>query len=192
MERVPHAPTLGAPEHGLALGRALAEVHAVRFGSAGFLAPGADAVARPFSSTTDAYAEHVLSLQHLEPAVRDAILVTVEADRAWLDADPVLLHGDFKASNLHVCDGAPLVLDWEYAYSGPALMDVGQLLRWGAPEAFSEAFAEGYVVGGGVLSGGWRRRAARADAVNLAGLLDRAEDGEKARVLTAAVWRACA
>ena len=45
----------------------------------------------------------------------------------------VLLHGDFKVSNLHWADSDELlVLDWEFAYSGHALMDVGQLFRWSA------------------------------------------------------------
>jgi aminoglycoside phosphotransferase (APT) family kinase protein len=179
MERVPHTPTLGTAEHGRALGRALAEVHARRFDTAGFLTEDARSIATPFASVTDAFSEYVQGLEPLEPALRDTLTARLDADRAWLDADPVLLHGDFKASNLHACaDGdLPLVLDWEFAYAGPALMDIGQLFRWGAPDAFADAFASAYTAGGRALPGDWRSRAARADAVNLAGLLARSEPG---------------
>ncbi len=179
MEHVPHTPTLGAPEHGAALGRALAEVHAHRFGIGGFLTDDVRSVATPFVSVTDAFSEYVQGLETLEPALRDALIGRLDADREWLDLNPVLLHGDFKSSNLHACsDGdLPLVLDWEFAYAGPALMDVGQLFRWGASDDFADAFASAYTAGGRALPADWRSRAARADAVNLAGLLAKSSPG---------------
>jgi hypothetical protein len=63
-----------------------------------------------------------------------------------------------------------LVLDWEFAYAGSALSDIGQLLRWQPPERFVQAFAEAYSRHGGRLITDWRRWAATFDLVNLAGL----------------------
>ncbi len=66
---------------------------------------------------------------------------------------PCLVHGDFKVSNLHrAVDGRVLVLDWEFAYAGAALADIGQLLRWDPPDAFVNGFTEAYVEAGGVLT----------------------------------------
>jgi aminoglycoside phosphotransferase (APT) family kinase protein len=104
-------------------------------------------------------------------------------DEYHRDAEgPVLLHGDFKVSNLFwvPAANAPLVLDWEFAYSGPALMDVGQLFRWEPSEIFARAFAASYRGHGGTLpDGDWRRAAASFDLVNLCGLLERAEPGSR-------------
>src|SRR5262249_31223649 len=109
-------------------------------------------------------------------------------------AAPVLLHGDFKASNLHwTLDERLLVLDWEFAYAGPALMDIGQLLRWRPPEAFVTAFAAAYQNHGGVLSADWRRSADVFDLVILAGLAGGAEpDSRRAHDLRARIERTCA
>jgi hypothetical protein len=60
------------------------------------------------------------------------------------------------------------VLDWEFGWSGPRLLDIGQLLRWQPPEAFARAFADGYRAGGGVLIEDWRRI---AEAIDLGSLL---------------------
>jgi aminoglycoside phosphotransferase (APT) family kinase protein len=85
---------------------------------------------------------------------------------------PVLLHGDFKPSNLHWTHRSELlVLDWEFAYAGSALSDIGQILRWGPPQIFIDAFGETYSAKGGHLVADWRRWAAMFDLVNLAGLL---------------------
>jgi aminoglycoside phosphotransferase (APT) family kinase protein len=93
-----------------------------------------------------------------------------------------LLHGDFKVSNLHRADdGALLVLDWEFAFAGPALCDIGQLLRWQPSALLEGAFAEAYRAGGGVLGEGWRRAADTLDLANLIGLLARGH-GDALRV----------
>jgi hypothetical protein len=63
------------------------------------------------------------------------------------------------------------VLDWEFAYAGSVLSDIGQILRWSPPEVFIDAFAETYSANGGHLVEDWRRSAATFDLVNLAGLL---------------------
>ena len=70
-----------------------------------------------------------------------------------------------------------MVLDWEFACAGPALLDVGQLLRWGASGAFVDAFELGYRANEGTLPEGWRRAAGWFDVVHLCGLLAGAAPG---------------
>ena len=93
-------------------------------------------------------------------------------------ASAAFVHGDFKPANLKWLPATAevLVLDLEFAWAGPALMDVGQLLRWDVPAAFTEAFATAYVAGGGRLPDGWRRTADLLDLFNVVGLLDHAGD----------------
>ncbi|MCP3143677.1 phosphotransferase family protein [Pyxidicoccus xibeiensis] len=181
LEYVPHVPLQGSAGHGAVLGRALAEVHARAFPQAGFL--GSDlSVVTPFTEVFDAFHDHLRTqLDTLDPVLRAELFTPLsgfvarheEMLRAHASA-PVLLHGDFKASNLHDTQaGIPLVLDWEFAYAGPALMDVGQLLRWSPPEPFVESFASNYRAYGGRLAEGWRRAAEVFDLFNLVGLLAR-------------------
>jgi len=91
----------------------------------------------------------------------------------------VLNHGDFKPSNLFLnSEGELVVLDWEYAFAGPPLMDVGQLLRWGTSAGFRSGFAEGYASLGGQLAADWIRQSEVLDIVNLLGLAGAAPTDE--------------
>jgi aminoglycoside phosphotransferase (APT) family kinase protein len=94
-------------------------------------------------------------------------------------AAPVLVHSDFKPANVKWLPKLAdvLVLDWEFAWSGPPLMDIGQFLRWGAPEPFVAALASAYCEAGGELPEGWRRTGELLDLFNLVGMLD--QDGER-------------
>jgi len=49
------------------------------------------------------------------------------------------------------------VLDWEFAFAGPPLIDVGLFLRAGEalPAGFREAFVAGYRAAGGELPDDW-------------------------------------
>jgi Ser/Thr protein kinase RdoA (MazF antagonist) len=81
---------------------------------------------------------------------------------------PVLVHSDFKPTNVKwTHDARVLVLDWEFAWSGPALFDVGQLLRWDPPAEFVAGFAAGYRDAGGTLPEGWLETAMLYDLFNL-------------------------
>jgi aminoglycoside phosphotransferase (APT) family kinase protein len=92
---------------------------------------------------------------------------------------PVLVHADFKASNLHwTQDNRLLVLDWEFAYAGSRLSDFGQLLRWPVPEPFVDALTKGYLEAGGTLPENFRRWAALLDLVSLLGLVAHLPDVE--------------
>jgi aminoglycoside phosphotransferase (APT) family kinase protein len=85
----------------------------------------------------------------------------------------VLVHSDYKPANVKWLpdERDVLVLDWEFAWAGPPLLDAGMILRWGAPPAFVSGLACGYRASGGELPDGWRRTADLLDLFNLVGLL---------------------
>ena len=97
-----------------------------------------------------------------------------------------LVHSDFNGKNLVLArtfEGAPrveAVLDWEFAFSGPPLADVGNMLRRQErmPACSSTASARGSDAGGGALPPGWRSIAAALDAMALLDFLDRGAIGE--------------
>jgi fructosamine-3-kinase len=195
---VAHGPLLATPEHGAAVGRALAEIHEARFETSGWLALQADvenpaprtlptalSVSTPFGDVAEAFRSYasgeLARATWVDEGRRRAVdaLLVANADALRREAaSPVLLHGDFKASNLHwSADDRLLVLDWEFAYAGPALMDIGQLLRWTPRSPFADAFADSYRAHGGSLPPHWRRLAEIFDLVNLAGLAANAGGG---------------
>ena len=177
LEHLPLLPLTDAPATGAAVGRALAEIHAVTYPETGVLA-GDLSIARPFppdgwTHYGGGYARAMLG--EAEPFLDPALVARVRAFVDELDdgsaapvGTPVLSHCDFKVSNLHLMPGGELVvLDWEFAWAGPRLLDIGQLLRWQPPEPFVRAFADGYRAGGGELVDGWRRIAASVDLGSL-------------------------
>jgi len=179
LEHVAHGPVLGSAEHGAAVGRALAEVHVRTFSQAGFLDPNLE-VTRPFDDLVGALIDHMAAELQRAPAGLDSALAERMLRALTTNASalrkvigpPVLLHADFKASNLHwTPEQELLVLDWEFAYAGSHLSDIGQLLRWRPPREFIAAFANGYSAMGRALPSEFEKWAALLDLVNLAGLL---------------------
>ena len=80
-----------------------------------------------------------------------------------LNAQPSLVHNDFGNRNIMVCQkngkwGVAAVLDWELAFSGSSLLDVGHFFRYEQDDApFREPhFSRGFVENGGQLPDGWR------------------------------------
>jgi aminoglycoside phosphotransferase (APT) family kinase protein len=170
---------------GVAVGATLAAIGSVGFATSGFF-EGPDLVPVPGSVTgglvdfvdrclAAGVADHVLA--------RRDLLALAEAAQPVLDSlDDVgrLVHSDFNPKNLLVArDGGrwrvTAVLDWEFAFSGHPLVDVGNLLRFREdhPPAFEEGFLAGFVAGGGELPGGWRAAAEALDLFALADLLGR-------------------
>lgn len=183
LEYVPHTPVPAGVAQGAAVGRALAEIHAVSFAGAGFL-DASLRVAEPFADIVGALRAHLVEqLDAADRALGPAAVAAFDERAGDLRAAagaPVLVHADFKAANLRWTGaGELLVLDWEFAYAGAALSDVGQLLRWHPPRSFVRSFAAAYRDGGGALPGDWQRLAAVCDLVNLAGLLARSEPGSR-------------
>jgi hypothetical protein len=166
LEFVPHDPLPGSFAAGETAGRALRELHAKTYPEAGFL-DGTLQLARSLGDLWSTFAEHI-STRSFDPALRERVLQRWSRDEPALrraSAHDVLLHGDFKPANLGwTAAGELLVLDWEFAYAGPASLDLGQLLRWDPPEPFVRGLRSAY---GRVDV----RLAETFDLVNLAGLL---------------------
>jgi hypothetical protein len=184
IEFVAHTPLTGSAAHGEWAGRALAEIHSHAYSSSGFFGRGMSIVERldDFIEGLSRYVRE--QFEHLEhPHVGQAVMQLLEAQADAMRAvamGAVLLHGDFKPANVHASStGRLLVLDWEFAYAGPRLMDIGQLVRWGCPEPFRQAFAASYRAAGGVLPDDWERWAGAFDLCNLVGLLQRATPGSR-------------
>lgn len=181
LEYVPHVELPASIEAARAVGRSAAAIHRHRFTTSGNLDDGLR-VHVPFPSALDglrAWADSALAgaagrrlgddagrIAHLWNR-EDALLRVV-------CAVPCLVHADFKPANVKWMPDRRdvLVLDWEFAWAGPALFDLGQFLRWGAPEPFVAALAAAYAEAGGDLPDGWRRAAELLDLFNLVGFLD--------------------
>jgi len=77
---------------------------------------------------------------------------------------PSRTHADFGGSNILVRIDDPsariaAVIDWEFAFSGSPMMDLGNVLRppLGELPGFEDSVASGYRSAGGVLPDDWRR-----------------------------------
>lgn len=85
-----------------------------------------------------------------------------------------LVHGDFRKQNVLVrLDGGAwrvaAILDWECAFAGSPLLDVGVFLRYERPErpTAEPAFSRGFLDGGGWLPEDWRERVRVVDLASL-------------------------
>ncbi|MCF6409572.1 phosphotransferase family protein [Pseudalkalibacillus salsuginis] len=100
-----------------------------------------------------------------------------------------LIHGDFNPLNLMVEGKVGKVditgiLDWEYAFSGSPLMDVGNMLRYEnvSNTKIFDPFISSYQKHGGHLPAQWLQKAKLLDLIALCDLLNKKECGE-ARVI---------
>ncbi|MFD7643421.1 phosphotransferase family protein [Kitasatospora sp. NPDC059795] len=145
-------------------------------------------------SDLQAFVEHCLAVAERRPppaggaaprlGASDARTLRRLAERAAplcarAAADHRLVHNDFNPKNLLVGPGrdgrweVAAVLDWELAFSGPPLMDVGNMLRFedDYPPDYSRAFLDGFRDGGGPLPDDWRRTSRALDLFALADIL---------------------
>ncbi len=185
LEYVAHAELPASALAGELVGATAAAIHSVQQTGCGQLGDDATIV-EPFSSA--------LAALHgwIEPALRGvagrrlgphaaAIAARWARDAAAMEAacaTCVLVHGDFKPANIKWIPATQevLVLDWEFAWAGPALCDVGQLLRWDPPPPFVAGFERGYLTGGGHLPDDWQRLAASFDLFNMVNFMDSPEE----------------
>jgi hypothetical protein len=161
------------------VGCALAEIHGVRYPTTGFLAADLS-LAKPFPPDGFVGVEGYIRamLEEAEPFLGPTLPASIRAYACSIEQDaieasdgPVLSHCDFKVGNLHLSSAGELVvLDWEFAWAGPRLLDVGQVLRWQPPEPFVTDFARAYVAAGGFLADGWRRVATAFDLGHMLGV----------------------
>ncbi|MGN6379279.1 MAG: phosphotransferase family protein [Gaiellales bacterium] len=179
-------------ELGRALGATLGAIGRYRFSSGGMLDERLERTGEAWF--VDTAAETVAFMRTwLEPGGDVRPVLGDEAADTWLrrisEAAPALdgvngarslVHSDYNPKNVLVRSvGAgwevTAVLDWEFAFSGSPLADVGNLLRF--TDAYPPRFAEGVEAGlraaGVELPPGWRTIAVLLDCVAQADLMAR-------------------
>ncbi len=168
---------------GRAAGETLVRIQSYRFDQPGFFA--ADGSMAP-SGTLPPFRGHIAACllrdggaANLGPALTQRVLRFVDdhANLLPIEEPAVLVHGDYKASNLLLTGEADAwqvsgVLDWEFAFAGPPLFDLTMLLRYSdTMPALESGVIEGYRGAGGVLPGDWKQRVRLLDLVNLCSFL---------------------
>lgn len=179
---------------GRLVGAALASIGTVRFACPGeFTGPDLVPDASAWPASLPAFVERCLADGRagqvlLSAAERDAlrelaISAAVLADQ--VAADSQLVHADFNPKNLLVSAGpdgwaVSAVLDWEFAFSGSPLIDIGNMLRFGedVPGAFRAGFVAGFREAGGALPESWLEISQALDLYALAEFLSRPPDHE--------------
>jgi aminoglycoside phosphotransferase (APT) family kinase protein len=117
-----------------------------------------------------------LARKRLGAALADAICSRFDAGAVCLcelDCSPRLVHGDLGWRNILVApaeDGGWRIsglIDWEAAFSGSSLWDVGSVFRYSRrySETFCQRFERGYRDAGGALPNDWLRTARLLDAI---------------------------
>jgi len=93
---------------------------------------------------------------------------------SWLDDERSLVHSDFGSRNVLVRQVSEkwrvaAVIDWEFAFSGSPLFDVGNFLRYERKQRplVEPHFSRGFVAGGGTLREDWRALARVIDLTAL-------------------------
>lgn len=96
-----------------------------------------------------------------------------------LDDARSLVHSDYKGFNILVRQvkgrwRVSGVLDWEFAFAGSPLTDIGNMLRYGQlhPAIFESEFIHGYREQGGILPPEWKRLAKLVDLLSLCEFLN--------------------
>jgi aminoglycoside phosphotransferase (APT) family kinase protein len=112
-------------------------------------------------------------LQALAAAAADPLARSVARARQ-------LVHSDYNGKNLLAVGGdgrrsVSAVLDWEFAFSGSPLTDIGNMLRFrdSRPRGFADGFVAGYRDAGGQLPERWREISQALDLYALADFLTR-------------------
>ncbi|MCG8694412.1 MAG: phosphotransferase [Minwuiales bacterium] len=164
---------------GAAVGRVLADIGQFRFDKAGFfdgnlsIAQELDIGAQGFRTLMHNWLFGGLAGERLGAGPRDAFWRFLDGSADILNgwtAPPCLVHSDFGGSNILIRkDGerwtVSAVLDWEFAFSGSPLVDLGHLLRrpGGDMPAFEAGLIDGYRENGGDLPSGWKPMARLLD-----------------------------
>ncbi|HEX8968252.1 MAG TPA: phosphotransferase [Chloroflexota bacterium] len=154
------------------IGAVLAGIHRVTFTKGGFLDGQLNVV--PFPPGIGGPLPELLETllgergkERLGPDLTQALMALAQREpnlgASW-PGPPCLTHADFGGSNIltHIDErGACIaaVIDWEFAFSGSPMMDLGNLLRppLGELPGFEDSVAGGYRGAGGILPEDWRR-----------------------------------
>ena len=117
---------------------------------------------------------------------RDALIRIAERWAPLIPSDAAqLVHSDYNPKNLLARNGTIVaVLDWEFAYSGSPLADIGNMLRFTDRH---DEFIAGYREAGGELPDDWRAISKALDLFALAELLTRKETNPVTEAVTGLV-----
>jgi aminoglycoside phosphotransferase (APT) family kinase protein len=154
-------------------------IHDLRFPQCGLLGPGPK-VTEPFASYaagTVGFMQSCLDNANLQRRLgaerchRLHRCLTHRPDLHEPSSTPQLCHSDFNQKNFlihHNPNGRhqlTAVLDWEFAFSGSSVIDIGNLLRFEheSPAVESSWFADAYRATGGHLDKAWREQSLFAD-----------------------------
>jgi len=173
---------------GRAAGEALAAIGSISFERGGAFT-GPDLIPSPagLPLSLPEFVETCLSAGHAASALSRGELEGLRALAAEADAVAAatahsrqLVHSDYNGKNLLAVRRGRLwsisaVLDWEFAFSGSPLTDVGNMLRFSSryPPGFADGFIAGYQEAGGPLPPGWREISEALDLYALADFLTR-------------------
>ncbi len=178
-----------APSLAAALGATAAAIGALPFPTSGFFGPDLT-ISEPLDAPAEMTREQLRHLlfegrggERLGADLAARLWSQVAARVGELDAlsgHVSLVHSDFRDSNLLVARKAGVwrvtgVLDWEFAFAGPSLFDLGSLLRREAtmlPPGFAGQVVAAYRAHGGFAPLGWRRMTLLMDLMNLCGFAD--------------------
>jgi aminoglycoside phosphotransferase (APT) family kinase protein len=177
-----------AGELGAAAGRALAAVGSVTFSRPGaFTGPDLVPSAADWPASLPDFADSCLRSASAASALSRGEIGGLRALAAA--ADPLvraaadarqLVHSDYNGKNLLAVEhggqwSISAVLDWEFAFSGSPLTDVGNMLRFrdAHPPGFADGFAAGYRDAGGALPPRWREISQALDLYALFDFLTR-------------------
>ncbi|MCO8275908.1 phosphotransferase [Actinoplanes sp. TRM 88003] len=172
------------------VGATLARIGAVEFAAPGFfsggrLEPDGAEPAEGLDLWVDRCLKEGNAAGHLTPAEQDSLrrwARDAAPELASLKGSRRLVHSDYNPKNLLAAqspDGSwrvAAVLDWEFAFSSTPLVDIGNMLRFPRPEAFTNGFLAGFRDGGGALPPNWRRLSQALDLFALADFLTRPVD----------------
>lgn len=179
-----------APSLATALGAAAAAIGSFRFPHPGFFTPNLS-IAEPLDPPAAMTRERLRWLLfngragvRLGSGLTERLSAVIETqcdELAPLAGHVALVHADYRDSNILVARGeggvwrVAGVLDWEFAYAGPSLFDLGSLLRREAtmlPPGFAAQIVTAYRAHGGYAPLGWRRMTLLMDLMNLCGFAD--------------------
>jgi aminoglycoside phosphotransferase (APT) family kinase protein len=133
------------------IGQELAEVHSFKYDTVGFIDGDMQVTLQlpPVIEWYDMFLEGTAARKlgvPLTEKIRRAVNDNCSALNT-LDQDARLVHGDFRPTNIIVCnDGSHCIIDWEFAMAGHPVADLGQFLRYGEQvnERNADAFISGY------------------------------------------------
>lgn len=179
-----------------AAGAVLAEVHKMKFHDSGFfddqlnIKEHVEINADTFIAFIEEILEKGYVTKHIGGKLCSSVL-NFSQEHAFLLDNPgeqnSLVHSDFNPLNILVEEDSSIrisaILDWEYAFSGSPLMDIGNMLRYECVTSISmlKPFILSYRENGGVLPHKWLQKAKLLDLIALLDLLNK-EDCGKVRV----------